>query len=137
MNNKGSGLLASLDEIQEKEHTFFYALGLDYKQWREILTTYEENYYLKHGEPHCQVTTEQLKGILEAMTYLTDVDGYVHDLVWWYGDEALTERYKRIIALYFAHQFNASRYTIFHFMSGNIRLYRFRDLERLEAKGEI
>lgn len=73
----------------------------------------------KTGHEHYNIPTERLQDIMENLCFVMDDDGnYI---------EVYPEDSEAIIRQYFRTYFDCD-YSIYHFMSGNIRLYRLYEL---------
>lgn len=73
----------------------------------------------KVGSDHYNIPTKRLIGIMEELSYVTDEHGHIIEI--------FPEDSEAIICQYFRTEFDCD-YSIYHFMSGNIRLYRLYEL---------
>lgn len=89
----------------------------DKSECMEIFEYFYTQYEKTFGRPHPNIKTESIKKLIQAMPFITDPDTGKIDLE--------PQDYFRMIDDYFKQTFENCNYSIAHFMSGNIRLYRY------------
>lgn len=129
------GLLLNLERLKASRGGYLHYGGLGYDEIKEFVTLYEDYYRERFRTCHPKISDDLFEECLEQITTLEIEDGWEINILDWYGWDILFERYKRVLQIHFTTKYCTDcDYSIRHFFSGKIRLYRFRDLERRERK---
>lgn len=86
----------------------------------EVFSYFFHAYYDQYGCTHPRMRSETIRSILESLDAVQDAYGEEYALA--------AEDYPEIIDLYFEQFFPDCNYSMAHFMSGSIRLYRCFEL---------